>query len=44
VFTTIILAGLDEDPDAALADREPSRPPQPTSSWLPLTPIPRVSS
>ena len=44
VFTTIILAGLDEDPDAVLADGRPSRPPQPTSSLLPLTPIPRVTN
>ena len=43
-FTTIILAGLDEDPDAVLADGRPSRPPQPTSSSLRLMPIPRVSS
>ena len=44
VFTTIILVGLDEDPDAVLPTGEPSRLPQPTSSSLPLTPIPRVST
>jgi hypothetical protein len=44
VLTTIILACLDDDPDAVLADGRNITSSSASSSLLPLTPIPRVSS